>query len=59
VILPGETAPRRIARVIQHARPAAPTWEPGFVAVELVRVELEAEPPAGLSAALAAGWKAV
>jgi hypothetical protein len=36
----------------------APTWEPDFRTIELVRVELESEPFAGYQAALVAGWKA-
>jgi hypothetical protein len=58
VLLPDEVEPRRIARVIQQARPAvkAEAWQPGFTVLEWVTVELEADMPDQYEPAVAAGW---
>lgn len=60
VLLPGETEPRRIARVVQQARPAvkAEAWQPGFKALEWITVELEPEAANQYETAVADGWKA-
>jgi hypothetical protein len=54
--LPGVPEVLRIARVTVTARLASPTWEPGYRAVELVRVELEPEDADAYAGALTAGW---
>ncbi len=58
VLLPGETEARRVARVIQQARPAVKSegWQTGFAALPWVTVELEAANQ--YETAVADGWKA-
>jgi len=60
VRLPGETEPRRIARVVQQAKPSvkAEAWQPGFAALPWITVELEAEPANQYETAVTDGWKA-
>jgi hypothetical protein len=49
---------RRTVRVIEQARPTVKAWEPGFVAVPWITVELEPEAAHQYQTAVASGWKA-
>jgi hypothetical protein len=59
LLLPGESEPRRVARVIQIARPVvrADGWTPGFTTLPWVTVELEAEPASAYETAVEDRWK--
>jgi hypothetical protein len=59
VMLPGDSEPHAIDRVVVRARPAAigpHGWEPGFKAIEAIEVELAPEPPNAFELARSAGW---